>query len=323
MKAGGVMTNIEGKANEYRAMLREEGYINVEFGIDGNNIDPLFDQFRELSELIWTPEGTHFDLEDALHYTIDERPKDADYFMVHRRIGEINPHSPDRAVGTDSKDLAHIGPRSMQEAKAKLGKRMPKVMREFIGSCLEIHEVTKQAVRPVYRALGMEDLMLAKNPENDIHMVRVLRYLGSTTTHKADLHFDRAVATVAAWESSPGLVGAPGNNSIGDSRLTPGDLIDTIAAANASDLIHESGKAKFFLAAGYNRLPDEEVFEKNGPLPLLAHGVLNQDPNEERDAVVVFMNPHLGVKGYVVPSPEETGLSDVYGHLINSQERAA
>jgi hypothetical protein len=35
------------------------------------------------------------------------------------------------------------------------------------------------------------------------------------------------------------------------------------------------------------------------------------------------MNPHLGVKGYVVPSPEETGLSDVYGHLINSQERAA
>lgn len=313
-------TNIE--ANAYREQLREQGYISVPFGIDGSSIDPLFEQFREFSELAWAPDGSGRDLVEAMHYKVEERPKDADYFMVHRRVGEVNPFNPDRSACTENKDLAHIGPLSRRLANERLGKRMPAVMREFLDSCVEIHEETKRVVRPVFRALGIEDLMLAQDPEKDIHMVRVLRYLGSTATHKADLHFDRAAATLAAWESSPGLVGAPGNNSIGNSSLSASELESVAAQANATPLDHQSGQAKFFLSSGYNRLPDS-VHRRNGYLPLLAHGVINEQPEEERDAVVVFMNPHLGVKDYVVPEPWETGLDDVYAHLRQLEERAA
>jgi len=301
------MAKASAEADYYRDMLREQGYVDVDFSIQGADIDPLFEQFRELSELAWAPDGSGKAIVDAMRYTIPGRPEDADYYLVHRRKGEMNMFSRDPTPGKENKDLAHFGPRSRAVAQAKLGSRMPAVVRQFLDSCVELHEATKTSVRPVFEALGISEIMLAEHPEDDIHMVRVLRYLGTVATHRANLHFDRSAATFAAWESSPGLIGTPGNNAFGQASLTTEDLQALTERADASPIEHVSGKGKLFLGAGYNRLPST-VHEHNGPLPLLAHGVVNEASDEERDAVVVFMNPHLGFSPYAVPSLEETNM---------------
>ena len=310
------MARVAAEVDYYRDMIREQGYVDVPFPISGADIDPLFDQFRELSELAWAPDGSGKELVDAMHYVVPERPEDADYYLTHRREGEVNLFSRDKTLGKENKDLAHFGPRSYAIAEAKLGSRMPAVMRQFLDSCVELHEATKTSVRPVFEALGIDQLMLAENPDDDIHMVRVIRYLGTKASHKADLHFDRSAATFAAWESSDGLVGAPGNNAYGYAALSSEDLDSLMAQADASPIKHVSGQGKLFLCAGYNHLP-QSVQERNGALPLLAHGVINKASDEERDAVVVFMNPHVGCTDYVVPPLHETGLSTIQEYLAN------
>lgn len=299
---------------EYRDMLRENGYLKLGLPISGADIDPLFDQFRDFSELAWADDESGKELIEAMNYSIDARPDDADYFLVHRRVGEPNMFSARSTIGTENKDVAHIGPRSRELAHARLGKRMPAVMSQFLDSCVELHEAVKTTVRPVYKALGMEHIMLAENPSDDIHMVRVLRYLGTSATHKADLHFDRSVSTFAAWESSPGLVGTPGNNAFGNSSLSVRELDTMASRANTSPINHVTNEGKFFLGAGYNRLP-QNIHEQNGTLPLLAHGVVNVESDAERDAVVVFMNPRIGFEPYTVPSKEETGWDELAKHL--------
>lgn len=298
---------------EYQQALRSEGFISLPSGLQPHEIEPVFEQFRELYDLMYADDGSGKELYDAFRYEVPERPRDADYFQVRRRVGDINMFSQNGAIGTDDKDVAHIGPRTMLHARERLGKRMPKIMEQFIESCTEIHEQTKQAVRPVYRELGIEDIMLAKNPLDDIHMVRVLRYLGTEATHKADLHFDRSVATFAVWESSTGLVGAPGNNDYLH-PTTVASVMKTVEQANNSPVNHVPGHGKFFLGAGYNHLP-AEVREPQGELPLFAHGVVNSDPDQERSAVVVFMNPRLGYEPYTVASKHETDLNDLQTHL--------
>lgn len=301
----------------YAVDLLRDGFVGLPLDISGADIDPLFQQFREFSAIAWpereegeSAEGftarQTFGLElvDAMHYKVPERPDDAEYYMIHRRVGEKTAFN--RMPATENKDVLHIGPRTLSTAQERLGRRMPGVMKNLLEGCVEVHRAVKESVRPVYRELGIENLMLAENPMDDIHMLRVLRYLGTNASHKADLHFDRSVATMAVWESSPGLVGTPGNNSLGR-PMTRAELDAMTAQADASPISHVSGEGKFFLGAGYNRLP-QEVHDRNGNLPLLAHGVINQDSSEERDALVVFMNPHLGVKDYVVPSKSETSM---------------
>jgi hypothetical protein len=308
----------------YITSLLSEGYASVPINVSGADIDPLFQQFREFAAIAWPEreEGESDDaftkrqaagqeLVEAMHYKIPERPNDADYYMIHRRVGEDTPFS--RTAATENKDVLHTGPRTLSTAQERLGKRMPGAMQALLESCVELHEAVKTSVRPVYRELGIEDIMLAEDATNDIHMVRVLRYLGTNATHKADLHFDRAVATMAVWESSPGLVGTPGNNTLAR-PMTQAELDAMTAKADASPINHVSGEAKFFLGAGYNRLP-RDIHDNNGTLPLLAHGVVNQESSEERDAVVVFMNPHLGIEDYVVPSKAETSMTHLRASL--------
>lgn len=302
----------------HTAEILKNGYVSLPLDVSGSDIDPLFEQFREFSSIAWPEQGdsesnyayaarqaSGQELIDAMHYEIPERPKDAEYYMIHRRIGEETPFN--RMPATENKDVLHIGPRTLDLAQERLGRRMPGVMKALLKGCDEIHHAVKASVRPVYRELGIEDIMLAEDPKDDIHMLRILRYLGTNATHKADLHFDRSVATMAVWESSPGLVGTPGNNALGRPIMTKAELEAMTTRANGSLIKHTSGEGKFFLGAGYNRL-SPSLHERNGNIPLLAHGVINQDSSEERDALVIFMNPHLGITDYVVPSKAETSM---------------
>jgi hypothetical protein len=199
-------------------------------------------------------------------------------------------------------------------AEQRIGGILPKIMHSFISSCVELHEAAKTGARPVFRALGIEQAMLAKDRLQDEHVVRLFRYLGTSAALKADLHFDRSAATVAAWESHPGLCGVPAQNAQRRS-LDIQELDARAEAAVQTPINHRSGMAKVFLGAGYNRFPDD-LYGQNGQLPLLLHGVVNERPAEERDAVVVFMHPPANYPGYSIPTPSETGLEDIREHIL-------
>ncbi len=306
------MTSIAAERDYYVDKLKTNGYISVPFGITGADIDPLFTEFREFLDLCEQPGGQQF--QEAVAFTPDNRNSGADYFVNRRRIGEINPHSVNKAAATEDKDLAHIGPNTYNLASEKLGGRMPQVMHQFLSSCVELHQATKASVLPVFKALGLDKSVLAEKPAEDKHVIRLIRYLGTTASHKADLHFDRSAFTLAAWESHPGLVGTPAQNA--QRRSVDIHELETAAdLANHTPIAHYSGRAKFFLGAGYNRFPDE-LYDKSGELPLLLHGVLNERPNEERDAVVVFMHPPAGYPGYQVPTKDETGIEEVREYIL-------
>lgn len=308
------MPSMQAEKAYYLEKLEDRGFISVPFGITGADIDPLFEQFRDYLDLCGEPDGQQF--ADA----IAEKPPEGcrtiggDYWVTRRRRGEINPHSVNKAIATEDKDVAHIGPRTVELAESRIGRQLPVAMRMFLDSCVELHEAAKTAVRPVYRALGVEEVMLARDPMKDEHVIRLLRYLGTTANLKADLHFDRSAFTLAAWESHPGLVGAPANNAQRQS-LSIDELEERALAALASPIEHTSGRAKVFLGAGYNRLSDD-IYERNGRQPLLLHGVRNERPEEERDAVVIFMHPPANYPGYIVPGPEETGIDTVRAHIL-------
>jgi hypothetical protein len=306
--------SIQAERAYYLEKIKDQGFISVPFGITGADIDPLFSQFREYLDLCEQPGG------QVYREAIAEKPPEGcrtiggDYFVTRRRRGEVNSFSINKAPSTEDKDVAHIGPRSIALAESRVGRQLPVAMRTFLGSCVELHEAAKAAVRPVYRALGVEHVMLARDPMEDEHVIRLLRYLGTAANLKADLHFDRSAFTLAAWESHPGLVGAPANNAQRQS-LGIEELEERATAALASPIQHNSGRAKVFLGAGYNRLPNQ-IFDINGRQPLLLHGVRNERPEEERDAVVVFMHPPAHYPGYIVPGEEETGIDTVRAHIL-------
>lgn len=306
------MPSREAERDYYLDKLEEKGFVSVPFGITAADINPLFDEFRDFLDICEQPGGERF--REAIAFKPADRFTGGDYFVARRRVGEINHNAVNLLPSTEDKDIAHIGPRSFQMAHERLGGHMPVVMRQFLDSCLELHEAAKTSVRPVFRSLGLERVLLAEDSLRDEHVVRLLRYLGSSASHKAGLHFDRSVATLAAWESHPGLVGGPGQNAQ-RRGLDITELETAAAIANQTPIRHHSGSAKVFLGAGYNRLPDQD-YSHNGELPLLLHGVLNERPNEERYAVVVFMHPPARYPGYQVPSGHETGLEGVRDHIL-------
>lgn len=305
---------------QYAEGLKEQGYAAVPFAINGADIDPLFEEFQDFLNLCEEPGGEKF--ADAIAYTPRNRQSGGDYFVDRRRIGKVNPHAINQAPSTEDKDVAHIGPTSLALAERRLGRPgVPNLMRQFLGSCIELHSAAKDSARPVLGAVGLEDLFAAAAPV-DQHVVRLIRYLGTVADLQAGLHFDRCVATVAAWESHPGLVGISGQNGQRESQpVTVAELDAAEQQALKTPIAHRSGEAKVFLGAGYNRMP-QRIHEANGKLPLLLHGVVNERPQEERYAVVVFMHPPAGYPGYLVPDKYETGIEGVRAYLLNQEEVA-
>ena len=275
----------------YIERLNENGFVTVKFGLNGADIDPLFAHFNEFVDLCNTdPRGEEF--RDAMTLLVRGREEEGDYWLLSERVGVPNPHIGGDPT-TEDKDTAHVGPKSVAQAEATLGRKMPGVMREFLKGCIEVHEATKKAVRPVFDALGVTEPLLAKDGMEDIHVVRVLRYLGTQATHQAEPHFDRSKFTAAVWESHPGLFGAPGNNGI-SYPVSVAELEEASAQAHNSPITHHSGWAKVFAGAGFNHF-QRDVAPEVPRLPLLLHGVTNERPGEERNAIVVFMHQREGV----------------------------
>lgn len=297
----------------YIEELRTNGFIDLATNTEG--MGPMFEEFRDFLELCDEPDGQRF--ADALTYTPNDVHNGGDYFVNRRRVGDINPHAINKAPSTEDKDLAHIGPASLLRAESVLGKSgVPKVMRKFLMSCVELHHSNRADVGPVFDALNIKDVMLAPNPEDDMFVYRFLRYLSSDVSHKAGLHVDRSAFTTARKETTPGLIGTPANNAQ-RSPLSIPELDAVEARANATPINHTPGHVKLFVGAGYNRFSDD-VYDRNGELPLLMHGVLNLVPDEERFAQVGFMHPHLRAARAMdcrIPTPDETGIEGIRAYL--------
>src|SRR5687768_3125277 len=97
--------------------LHEQAYAELPFGMGHAERDELFVAFRNFVDICSEPGGKK--LEDAVKFTV--RKDNGEYFLNYRRPGEINPHEPDRAPGTDHKYIFHYGAQTIERAKQALG----------------------------------------------------------------------------------------------------------------------------------------------------------------------------------------------------------
>lgn len=309
----------ESARNHYVETAHKQGFVPVRIGVSGTDIDPLFASFREVLHDIYDQPSTHGqDLIDGLNVSVPDRPLDSVGFISQRRIGQVNPYERERAPSSDDKDIFHFTPQTVEHFTEYMRTRggINTAMRGLLDQCVELHEAVKSSVRPVLGALGLSDYILSpRGYENkDVHHLRLIRYLATTATESphfkahdslAQLHLDRSKFTAAVWESSSGLVGAPGNNIYGNPDLTLEEFDEAAQRALQTPIQHSSGQVKLFAGAGYNRLPGE-VRRVSGDLDPLLHGVTDDNPGEERDAVVLFMNETSLHTDCSVPTPEET-----------------
>lgn len=316
----------------YANQFHEQGFVSVPFSIHGADIDPLFTTFREVLDEAYTPGQHGIDLIEAFKVETPGRPLDSRGFIEQRRIGQVSLNEIGRAPGTDNKDLMHYTPQTRLKVFDYMASRggTSKAVKSLIDQCTDIHEATITAVRPAFAALGLEDVLIAPegSPYENVHLVRILRYLGSASLAPpfiakgdlAELHLDRSKMTAALWESRPGLVGATSNNLVGNRLITVEEFQQDAARALANRIDHHSGWAKLFAGAGYNHLP-EEIQEQSGNLDPLLHGVLDLISGEERDAIVCFINQHTGFNDLVTASSRETGYTDIMDDIVNRDLR--
>jgi hypothetical protein len=322
----------------YIDKLNENGYVSVEFPVSGKDIDPLFGAFRDVLGEVYDEDGRVVkggqDIIDAFKVEVPGRPGDGRGFIEQRRVGLVSTNEIGRDPGTDNKDQLHFLPWSEEQIYRRFLHRggAPQSVRTLVRQCVELQQAVQTAVRPVTRALGVEDIMFAPKGMEDrnVHILRVIRYLGSAANEGvfiapdplAELHFDRSKFTAAVWESASGLVGTPGNNAFGNPNLSVEEFDAMAERALAHPISHISRQAKFFAGAGYNRLP-HPLLPASGNVPLLLHGVTDDNPGAERDAVVMFMNQHAagGMNDWVVAPKSETGFGNVRDAILERQER--
>lgn len=305
------MTSPEGLRDYYVEQIRNKGYVSAPNKFAGHEIDPLFDTYRAtLAEVF--PDGNRTPFTDqvqaALDVSLPGRQHDSHGFLEQRRIGKPNPYEPDSRLATEDKDTFHFTPQTIHHVESHFGgkRKVPRPLKELLAQSNEIYHAALESVRPIYVALGLDDIMIAPkgSGHENVHLLRVLRYLGKDQPtgvfigdgELASLHFDRGKFTAAIWESRSGLVGTTGDNPTSNPNLTIEELDAQAERTLLSPIRHHSGYLKFFVGSGYYHLPAEKI-ESSGRLPMLFHGVTNDSPGEERDAVVLFMNEHTGAKG--------------------------
>lgn len=323
-------------ARDYIHSINTRGYLPVQISLSGADIDPLFASFREVVHDIYDSPSQHGrDVIDGLAVILPERPGDSSGFINQRRLGELNPYEPDSRPATENKDIFHFTPRTAEHFTEHMRTRggVSQAMRSLLDQCVALHEEVKKGIRPALMALGVSDYILSPRgyEEYDIHHLRLLRYLGSTVTEAsttarqdalAQLHLDRSKLTAAVWESATGLVGATANNALGSPNLTVAEFDQMTARALASPIKHRSGEIKLFVGAGYNRLPGE-VRHASGNLQPLLHGVVDDNPGHERDAVVVFLNETALHTDCSVPTKSETSYEGIRQALLDREREAA
>lgn len=277
--------------------LIEQGYAPVPIGVERQDLQNVMDSYMGFLEL---PEEFH----QATVFDLTDRG-DGDFGQYTRVAGEMG----ERGIRPDNKDIFHFGSMSRQVIEARLAGELPHKLIDFLDICESLYWAAQRAKRGAIAELDCagSGLMQVLSPErstiNDV--LRLIAYYDNEGP-LAKGHFDRSTTTLAIGESHPGLRIAPAQN---------GMVIDADAEymsdveSRLEDVEYQPGVAKFFLGAGWNRLPSE-LREGNPDLPLGYHDVINigrrVGERVMRWAIVMFNNPHIDFTDYVVPTPPET-----------------
>lgn len=300
---------------EISRQLEASGFAEIPNPLSKAHFEEAFGLFAGFVALTQEPGGNK--LVTALSFNVGERG-DSGYYFDRRRPGEINPIEPDRVPGDDHKDAYHHGPLSTIRARFALGGTLPREMADFLEIADDTLWTAVKVQRVGARALGLEETIHGAEPEDQIHLLRFLNYIAVKKEFLGEPHVDRSVTTVRMFEDKPGLMVAPFNNG----HLEPIQTTDVDQAIeDMKPVDYVDGVAGFFLGAGYNHISDE-IRAMNPDYPLLAHGVENRNPGEQRLAAVMFTNPHRHYPGYTVPTSHETGLREIRERL-ETQETAA
>jgi hypothetical protein len=290
-----------------RESIYEKGYAPVGIDLGRSDLQTAMDRYLAFLEL---DEKFH----SITQFELTGRG-DGDFGQFRRTAGNEGV----RGTVADNKDIFHFGSMTRQVVEARLSGALPHEMKEFLEAAEEIYwtgqRAKKQALEQLdYFEMGLVGVM---QPERET-INDVLRFI-AYYPNKGNLakgHFDRSTATLAIGESHEGLRITPGQN---------GFIIDADEAyMNSLDnklqpVTHSEGEAKFFLGAGWNRLPDY-LRVGNEDRPLAWHDVVESsttvDEKVMRWAIVMFCNPHLGVHDYIVPSQPETRPYKQLGRLV-------
>jgi hypothetical protein len=292
-----------GTGGDIRAELYENGYANLAFGLGKSAVAELFANFKNFATICDEPGGEK--LVEALNFKVGNKGNGI-FYMKHRKPGDVNDYEKRGDVGKDDKLVMHFGAQTHSRALDVLGV-LPKEMEIFLDNCAQFYMEGRRVAQIGARALGIEDPLFPSNHKKDIHLLRLIDYTATNSEHLGEAHFDRGVVTLAISESAPGLRGKPGDNGF----LKPLDEAVRQRLQRGLDPInHQEGVAKFFASAGLRRLPPATREGQDlDAIPLLAHDIVNENPGEDRQAVVMFFNPYLGFEPYTVPEKEETSVS--------------
>lgn len=277
--------------------LYEKGFVPVGIDLGKSDLQAAIDRYTAFLEI---DESYH----EATRFLISNRG-DGDYGQYTRVAGSKG----ERGIVPDNKDIFHFGSMSRQIIESRLSGTMPHEMKEFLDVAEEIFWAGQRSKRLILNELdhaetGMVGVLQSeRNTLNDV--LRFITYYPNEEK-LAKGHFDRSTCTLAIGESHEGLRITTGQNgfAVDANEQYMNDLEQRL-----QPVAHSSGESKFFLGAGWNRLP-QSLKLSNENLQLGYHDVVPSqkqvDEKVMRWAVVMFINPYTEMTEYVVPSPPET-----------------
>lgn len=279
--------------------LYEKGYVPVGIDLGKSDLQTAIDrysafleigeEYHELTRFLSTPRG------------------DGDFGQYRRVSGGHG----ERGEVADNKDIFHFGAQSRQVIEARLQGALPTDMKNFLDVAEEIYWAAQRSKRQTLQELDYYQMGLVGIMQPEVGTINdVLRFITYYPNEEklAKGHFDRSTCTLAIGESHEGLRIAPGQNGL---KIDANEKYLAYLEEHLQPVEHIDREAKFFLGAGWNRLPMQyNSGGRNDDLPLAWHDVVPSEKRVDdkvmRWAVVMFINPYVEMDRYVVPTPAET-----------------
>lgn len=279
--------------------LYEKGYVPVGIDLGRSDLQTAIDRYSAFLEI---DEQYH----ELTRYLSTQRG-DGDFGQYSRISGQQG----ERGEVADNKDIFHFGAQSRQVIEARLQGALPSEMKQFLAIAEEIYWTAQRSKRQALEELDYYNMGLVGIMQPEVGTINdVLRFITYYPNEEklAKGHFDRSTCTLAIGESHEGLRIAPGQNGL---KIDANAEYLQKLENNLRPVEHIESEAKFFLGAGWNRLPLQyNSGGCNEDLPLAWHDVVPSDKQVDervmRWAVVMFINPKAEMEHYIVPSPPET-----------------
>lgn len=280
--------------------LYQHAFVPVGIDLGKGDLQTAIDKYLAFLEI-----GSEY--HEATRFLLTARG-DGDFGQYSRVAGSEGV----RGDVADNKDIFHFGSLSRQLIESRINGALPWEMKEFLDTAEEIYWAGQRSKRNVlgeldYLQTPKTNLIGIMQPERET-LNDVLRFIAYYPNDQklAKGHFDRSTATLAIGESHEGLRIAPGQNGL---FLDADETYLKQLESRLRPVEHKDHEAKFFLGAGWNRLPAKYRIG-NEELPLAWHDVVPSEKQVDqkvmRWAIVMFINPQAEMTEYIVPTPPET-----------------